>query len=109
MCLCRRVAIKIVRAVTCDRRDGTRRSHCDRSVRVHGRAAGTGVGVAESRAMNVMRVEVSSEDVAEMCLVMCGPAVEKSSRAAPGGDRETLSDGAVKECNGSRADYADEG
>jgi len=48
---------------------------------VDARARQYGLSVAEYRANNVLRVEVTSQDVAQMCAVMCGPAFAKTTGA----------------------------
>lgn len=48
---------------------------------VEARAREYGVSVAEYRANNVMRVEVTSKDVAQMCVAMCGSAFGKTTGA----------------------------
>jgi len=45
------------------------------------RARQYGLSVAEYRANNVLRMEVRSQDVAEMCLAMCGPAFARTTGA----------------------------
>jgi NAD(P)-dependent dehydrogenase (short-subunit alcohol dehydrogenase family) len=45
------------------------------------RAAHYGMTVDEYRTNNVLRVEVTSEDVARMCVVMCGPAFATTTGA----------------------------
>ena len=48
---------------------------------VEARAREYGLTVAEYRANNVLRVEVASKDVAEMCVAMCGSAFAKTTGA----------------------------
>ncbi|MHB8536590.1 MAG: bifunctional aldolase/short-chain dehydrogenase [Candidatus Dormibacteria bacterium] len=48
---------------------------------VEARARQYGLSVAEYRANNVLRVEVTSQDVAQMCVAMCGPAFAKTTGA----------------------------
>ena len=48
---------------------------------VEARAREYGLTVAEYRANNVLRVEVTSQDVAQMCAAMCGPAFAKTTGA----------------------------
>jgi rhamnose utilization protein RhaD (predicted bifunctional aldolase and dehydrogenase)/NAD(P)-dependent dehydrogenase (short-subunit alcohol dehydrogenase family) len=48
---------------------------------VAARARQYGVSVAEYRANNVLRVEVKSHDVAQMCVAMCGPAFASTTGA----------------------------
>jgi rhamnose utilization protein RhaD (predicted bifunctional aldolase and dehydrogenase)/NAD(P)-dependent dehydrogenase (short-subunit alcohol dehydrogenase family) len=48
---------------------------------VEARARQYGLSVAEYRANNVLRVEVKSQDVAQMCVAMCGPAFAKTTGA----------------------------
>jgi rhamnose utilization protein RhaD (predicted bifunctional aldolase and dehydrogenase)/NAD(P)-dependent dehydrogenase (short-subunit alcohol dehydrogenase family) len=48
---------------------------------VEARAREYGLSVAEYRANNVLRVEVTSQDVAQMCVAMCGPAFAKTTGA----------------------------
>jgi rhamnose utilization protein RhaD (predicted bifunctional aldolase and dehydrogenase)/NAD(P)-dependent dehydrogenase (short-subunit alcohol dehydrogenase family) len=48
---------------------------------VEARARQYGLSVAEYRANNVLRVEVTSPDVAQMCAAMCGPAFAKTTGA----------------------------
>ena len=48
---------------------------------IEARARQYGLSVAEYRANNVMRVEVRSHDVAQMCLAMCGPAFASTTGA----------------------------
>jgi rhamnose utilization protein RhaD (predicted bifunctional aldolase and dehydrogenase)/NAD(P)-dependent dehydrogenase (short-subunit alcohol dehydrogenase family) len=48
---------------------------------VEARAREYGLTVAEYRANNVLRVEVTSHDVAEMCAAMCGPAFARTTGA----------------------------
>jgi rhamnose utilization protein RhaD (predicted bifunctional aldolase and dehydrogenase)/NAD(P)-dependent dehydrogenase (short-subunit alcohol dehydrogenase family) len=48
---------------------------------VEARARQYGLSVAEYRASNVLRVEVTSQDVAQMCVAMCGPAFAKTTGA----------------------------
>jgi NAD(P)-dependent dehydrogenase (short-subunit alcohol dehydrogenase family) len=48
---------------------------------VEARAQQYGLSVAEYRANNVLRVEVTSQDVAQMCVAMCGPAFAKTTGA----------------------------
>jgi rhamnose utilization protein RhaD (predicted bifunctional aldolase and dehydrogenase)/NAD(P)-dependent dehydrogenase (short-subunit alcohol dehydrogenase family) len=48
---------------------------------VEARARQYGLSAAEYRANNVLRVEVRSEDVAQMCAAMCGPAFARTTGA----------------------------
>jgi rhamnose utilization protein RhaD (predicted bifunctional aldolase and dehydrogenase)/NAD(P)-dependent dehydrogenase (short-subunit alcohol dehydrogenase family) len=48
---------------------------------VEARARQYGVSVSEYRANNVLRVEVKSHDVAQMCVAMCGPAFASTTGA----------------------------
>ena len=48
---------------------------------VEARARQYGLSVAEYRANNVLRVEVKSHDVAQMCVAMCGPAFASTTGA----------------------------
>jgi NAD(P)-dependent dehydrogenase (short-subunit alcohol dehydrogenase family) len=48
---------------------------------VAARAREYGVSPAEYRARNVLRVEVQSHDVAQMCVAMCGPAFAATTGA----------------------------
>jgi rhamnose utilization protein RhaD (predicted bifunctional aldolase and dehydrogenase)/NAD(P)-dependent dehydrogenase (short-subunit alcohol dehydrogenase family) len=48
---------------------------------VEARARQYGLSVAEYRANNVLRVEVTSHDVAQMCVAMCGPAFAATTGA----------------------------
>ena len=48
---------------------------------IEARARQYGLSVAQYRANNVMRVEVRSQDVAEMCVAMCGPAFASTTGA----------------------------
>jgi NAD(P)-dependent dehydrogenase (short-subunit alcohol dehydrogenase family) len=48
---------------------------------VEARAQQYGLSIAEYRANNVLRVEVTSQDVAQMCVAMCGPAFAKTTGA----------------------------
>ena len=48
---------------------------------VEARALQYGLSVAEYRANNVLRVEVKSHDVAQMCVAMCGPAFAATTGA----------------------------
>jgi NAD(P)-dependent dehydrogenase (short-subunit alcohol dehydrogenase family) len=48
---------------------------------VEARARQYGVSAAEYRANNVLRVEVKSQDVAQMCVAMCGPAFASTTGA----------------------------
>ena len=48
---------------------------------VEARARQYGLSVAEYRANNVLRVEVKSQDVAQMCAAMCGPAFASTTGA----------------------------
>ncbi len=48
---------------------------------VEARAREYGLSTAEYRANNVLRVEVTSYDVAQMCAAMCGPAFAKTTGA----------------------------
>ena len=48
---------------------------------VEARARQYGVSVAEYRGNNVLHVEVTSRDVAQMCVAMCGPAFAKTTGA----------------------------
>jgi NAD(P)-dependent dehydrogenase (short-subunit alcohol dehydrogenase family)/ribulose-5-phosphate 4-epimerase/fuculose-1-phosphate aldolase len=48
---------------------------------VEARAQQYGLSVDEYRANNVLRVEVTSQDVAQMCVAMCGPAFAKTTGA----------------------------
>jgi rhamnose utilization protein RhaD (predicted bifunctional aldolase and dehydrogenase)/NAD(P)-dependent dehydrogenase (short-subunit alcohol dehydrogenase family) len=48
---------------------------------VEARARQYGLSVADYRANNVLRVEVTSQDVAQMCVAMCGPAFAKTTGA----------------------------
>jgi rhamnose utilization protein RhaD (predicted bifunctional aldolase and dehydrogenase)/NAD(P)-dependent dehydrogenase (short-subunit alcohol dehydrogenase family) len=48
---------------------------------VEARAREYGLSVADYRANNVLRVEVTSQDVAQMCVAMCGPAFAKTTGA----------------------------
>jgi rhamnose utilization protein RhaD (predicted bifunctional aldolase and dehydrogenase)/NAD(P)-dependent dehydrogenase (short-subunit alcohol dehydrogenase family) len=48
---------------------------------VEARAREYGLTVAEYRANNVLQVEVTSQDVAQMCVAMCGPAFAKTTGA----------------------------
>jgi len=48
---------------------------------VEARARHYGLSVAEYQANNVLRVEVKSEDVAQMCMAMCGPAFASTTGA----------------------------
>jgi rhamnose utilization protein RhaD (predicted bifunctional aldolase and dehydrogenase)/NAD(P)-dependent dehydrogenase (short-subunit alcohol dehydrogenase family) len=48
---------------------------------VEARAAQYGLSVAEYRANNVLRAEVKSQDVAQMCVAMCGSAFAKTTGA----------------------------
>jgi rhamnose utilization protein RhaD (predicted bifunctional aldolase and dehydrogenase)/NAD(P)-dependent dehydrogenase (short-subunit alcohol dehydrogenase family) len=48
---------------------------------IEARARQYGLSVAEYRANNVMRLEVRSQDVAQMCVAMCGPAFASTTGA----------------------------
>jgi rhamnose utilization protein RhaD (predicted bifunctional aldolase and dehydrogenase)/NAD(P)-dependent dehydrogenase (short-subunit alcohol dehydrogenase family) len=48
---------------------------------IEARARQYGLSVAAYRANNVMRVEVRSQDVAQMCVAMCGPAFARTTGA----------------------------
>jgi rhamnose utilization protein RhaD (predicted bifunctional aldolase and dehydrogenase)/NAD(P)-dependent dehydrogenase (short-subunit alcohol dehydrogenase family) len=48
---------------------------------VEARARQYGLSVAEYQANNVLRVEVKSQDVAQMCVAMCGPAFASTTGA----------------------------
>ncbi|MGA3184809.1 MAG: bifunctional aldolase/short-chain dehydrogenase [Candidatus Dormibacteria bacterium] len=48
---------------------------------VEARARQYGLSVAEYRARNVLRLEVRSQDVAQMCAAMCGPAFARTTGA----------------------------
>ena len=48
---------------------------------IEARARQYGLSVAEYRANNVLRVEVRSTDVAQMCVAMCGPAFASTTGA----------------------------
>jgi rhamnose utilization protein RhaD (predicted bifunctional aldolase and dehydrogenase)/NAD(P)-dependent dehydrogenase (short-subunit alcohol dehydrogenase family) len=48
---------------------------------VEARARQYGLTAAEYRANNVLRAEVTSQDVAQMCVAMCGPAFAKTTGA----------------------------
>ena len=48
---------------------------------VEARAREYGLSVADYRANNVLRVEVTSQDVAQLCVAMCGPAFAKTTGA----------------------------
>jgi NAD(P)-dependent dehydrogenase (short-subunit alcohol dehydrogenase family) len=48
---------------------------------IEARARQYGLTVAEYKANNVLRVEVTSQDVAQMCVAMCGPAFAKTTGA----------------------------
>ena len=48
---------------------------------IEARARQYGLTVAEYKANNVLRVEVTSQDVAQMCAAMCGPAFAKTTGA----------------------------
>lgn len=48
---------------------------------VEARARQYGLTVEEYRANNVLRAEVTSQDVAQMCVAMCGPAFAKTTGA----------------------------
>ena len=48
---------------------------------VEARAREYGLSVADYRAKNVLRVEVTSQDVAQLCVAMCGPAFAKTTGA----------------------------
>jgi rhamnose utilization protein RhaD (predicted bifunctional aldolase and dehydrogenase)/NAD(P)-dependent dehydrogenase (short-subunit alcohol dehydrogenase family) len=48
---------------------------------VEARALQYRLSVAEYKANNVLRVEVTSQDVAQMCVAMCGPAFAKTTGA----------------------------
>jgi NAD(P)-dependent dehydrogenase (short-subunit alcohol dehydrogenase family) len=48
---------------------------------VEARARQYGLSVAEYRANNVLRAEVRSQDVAQMCVAMCGPAFASTTGA----------------------------
>jgi rhamnose utilization protein RhaD (predicted bifunctional aldolase and dehydrogenase)/NAD(P)-dependent dehydrogenase (short-subunit alcohol dehydrogenase family) len=48
---------------------------------VEARAREYGLSVADYRANNVLRVEVTSQDVAQMCVAMCGAAFAKTTGA----------------------------
>ncbi len=45
------------------------------------RAAAYGTSVEEYRASSLLGVEVTSADVARLCVAMCGPAFEKTTGA----------------------------
>jgi rhamnose utilization protein RhaD (predicted bifunctional aldolase and dehydrogenase)/NAD(P)-dependent dehydrogenase (short-subunit alcohol dehydrogenase family) len=48
---------------------------------IEARARQYGLSVEEYRANNVLRAEVTSHDVAQMCIAMCGPAFAKTTGA----------------------------
>jgi rhamnose utilization protein RhaD (predicted bifunctional aldolase and dehydrogenase)/NAD(P)-dependent dehydrogenase (short-subunit alcohol dehydrogenase family) len=48
---------------------------------VEARAREYGLSVADYRSNNVLRVEVTSQDVAQLCVAMCGPAFAKTTGA----------------------------
>jgi NAD(P)-dependent dehydrogenase (short-subunit alcohol dehydrogenase family) len=48
---------------------------------VEARARQYGLSVAEYKSNNVLRLEVTSQDVAQMCVAMCGPAFAMTTGA----------------------------